>query len=127
MGFSHRTHGQHVSPQIFLGDTRSFICQLPQCCLWCRGRASLDEEQALFIKTEIEKLSKLTKEGHTGHTGEDTHQILSKFRLNVETPDDGGRDGFIEFPGSPTIVVQADGEVQIKSEEGILLTADGKF
>ena len=25
------------------------------------GKASLDEEQALFIKTEIEKLSKLTK------------------------------------------------------------------
>merc|ERR1712147_398760 len=31
------------------------------------------------------------------------------------------------FPGSPTIVVQADGEVQIKGEEGILLTADGRF
>ena len=27
-------------------------------------------------------------------------------RLNVEMPDDAGRDGFVEFLGSPTIVVQ---------------------
>merc|ERR1712223_1809927 len=101
-----------------------FVCATPGVC--GAGGEALDEEQALYIKAQIEELSKMTK-GDQLPDGEDAHQLLRKFRLNVEMPDDAGRDGFVEFLGSPTIVVQANGEVQIKGEDGILLTADGKF
>merc|ERR1711963_1070554 len=125
MGDTERT-GSMFLLRFYLAIPALLFVSFPNAVCGAGGEASLDEEQALFIKTEIEKLSKLTKEGQLP-SGEDTHQMLSKFRLNVETPDDGGRDGFSEFLGSPTIVVQANGEVQIKGEDGILLTADGKF
>merc|ERR1712181_26368 len=39
----------------------------------------------------------------------------------------GGRDGLSDFPGSPTIIIQANGEVKIKGREEILLSQDGNF
>ena len=30
-------------------------------------------------------------------------------RLNIETPEDEGRDGLDDFPGSPTIIIQVTG------------------
>merc|ERR1712212_691149 len=87
--------------------------------------SALDPDQTEFIKTEIERLSNMTKEG-LEPSGVDLHQLLS-LRLNIETPADEGRDGLSDFPGSPTIIIQANGEVKIKGQEEIRLSADGKF
>merc|ERR1711936_578897 len=96
---------------------------------------ALDPEQAEFIKSEIQRLSTMTKEGQVP-SGVDLHQLMMMMRLNIETEggslaeeeeEHEGRDGFSEFPGSPTIIIQANGEVRIKDKEGILLSQDGKF
>merc|ERR1712212_889809 len=87
--------------------------------------SALDPDQTEFIKTEIERLSNMTKEG-LQPSGVDLHQLLS-LRLNIETPVDEGRDGLSDFPGSPTIIIQANGEVKIKGREEILLSQDGNF
>merc|ERR1711970_301445 len=87
--------------------------------------SALDPDQTEFIKTEIERLSNMTKEGMQP-SGVDLHQLLS-LRLNIETPVDEGRDGLSDFPGSPTIIIQANGEVKIKGREEILLSQDGNF
>jgi len=86
---------------------------------------ALDPDQAEFIKSQIQSLSNMTKDG-LKLSGVDLHQLMS-LRLNVETADDEGRDGLSDFPGSPTIIIQANGEVRIKDKEGILLSQDGKF
>jgi len=86
---------------------------------------ALDPDQTEFIKTEVRRLSNMTKDG-LEPSGVDLHQLLS-LRLNIETPADEGRDGLSDFPGSPTIIIQANGEVRIKGQEEILLSADGKF
>merc|ERR1712212_1453423 len=76
-------------------------------------------------KSQIQSLSNLTKDG-LKLSGVDLHQLMS-LRLNVETADDEGRDGLSDFPGSPTIIIQANGEVKIKGREEILLSQDGNF
>merc|ERR1712181_134203 len=89
------------------------------------GGSALDSDETEFIKTEIERLSNMTKEG-LQPSGVDLHQLMS-LRLNIETPADEGRDGLSDFPGSPTIIIQANGEVKIKGREEILLSQDGNF
>merc|ERR1712037_740268 len=89
------------------------------------GPGGLDPDQADFIKAQFQHLSNMTKHGRK-LSGVDLHQ-LDMFRLNVETAADGGRDGLSKFPGSPTIIIQANGEIGIKDKEGILLSQDGKF
>merc|ERR1712037_153043 len=89
------------------------------------GPGGLDPDQADFIKAQFQHLSNMTKHG-LKLSGVDLHQ-LDMFRLNVETAADGGRDGLSKFPGSPTILIQANGEIGIKDKEGILLSQDGKF
>merc|ERR1712112_777594 len=90
---------------------------------------ALDPEQAEFIKSEIQRLSNMIKEGQVP-SGVDLHQLMMMLRLNIETEEENeheGRDGFSEFPGSPTIIIQANGEVRIKDKEGIIISQDGKF
>jgi len=89
------------------------------------GPGALDPTQADFIKAQIRHLSNMTKDGQN-LSGDDLHQ-LDSLRLNVETAEDEGRDGLSDFPGSPTIIIQANGEIRIKDKEGILLSQDGKF
>merc|ERR1712181_142556 len=89
------------------------------------GGSALDSDETEFIKTEIERLSNMTKEG-LQPSGVDLHQLMS-LRLNIETPADEGRDGLSDFPGSPTIIIQANGEVKIKGREEILLSQNGNF
>merc|ERR1712037_328548 len=87
------------------------------------GPGGLETDQTDFIKAQFQHLSNMTKHGRK-LSGVDLHQ-LDMFRLNVETAADGGRDGLSKFPGSPTIIIQANGEVRIKDKEGILLSQDG--
>jgi hypothetical protein len=89
------------------------------------GPGALDPDQTEFIKTQIQHLSNMTKDG-LKLSDDDLHDLMS-LRLNVETAEDEGRDGLSEFPGSPTIIIQANGEVRIKDKEGTLLSQDSKF
>jgi hypothetical protein len=89
------------------------------------GPGALDPDQTEFIKEQIQHLSNMTKDG-LKLSEDDLHDLMS-LRLNVETAEDEGRDGLSDFPGSPTIIIQANGEVRIKDKEGTLLSQDGKF
>merc|ERR1711970_1210225 len=123
MGVTQRTNNMSVSFLHAAISSLLLVC-IPSV-VHAAGSSALDPDQTEFIKTEIERLSNMTKEG-LEPSGVDLHQLLS-LRLNIETPADEGRDGLSDFPGSPTIIIQANGEVRIKDQEEILLSADGKF
>merc|ERR1711970_522834 len=123
MGVTQRTNNMSVSFLHAAISSLLLVC-IPSV-VYAAGSSALDPDQTEFIKTEIERLSNMTKEGMQP-SGVDLHQLLS-LRLNIETPADEGRDGLSDFPGSPTVIIQANGEVKMKGQEEILLSADGKF
>ena len=45
-------------------------------------------------------------ENQNGSPLKSSERVDSSPRLNIETQVDGGRDGFSDFPGSPTIIIQ---------------------
>merc|ERR1712181_115884 len=123
MGVIQRTNNMSVSYLHVTLSSLLLVCI--SSVVYAAGGSALDPDQTDFIKTEIERLSNMTKEG-LQPSGVDLHQLMS-LRLNIETPADEGRDGLSDFPGSPTIIIQANGEVKIKGREEILLSQDGNF
>merc|ERR1712181_153291 len=123
MGVIQRTNNMSVSYLHVTLSSLLLVCI--SSVVYAAGGSALDPDQTDFIKTEIERLSNMTKEG-LQPSGVDLHQLMS-LRLNIETPADEGRDGLSDFPGSPPIIIQANGEVKIKGREEILLSQDGNF